>query len=172
MPSIGAPSDAPCKPGISIFRPRSLIPCARSSIQSLRLSRSSRMPRRRSWEILFSWPSATSSTKLRNQSSSSRSSLWSSMGLPSNDTVIDPSACSISRIAPLSSIFGVSSPSSMTSTIKSSPKESSSGAGCRMLGIRPGVIPIIQLPYRKSGLLLLLQTDECPLVRLLYLILP
>ena len=143
MPSTGAPSAVPWMPGISILRPRSFTPCARSSIQSLRLSMSSRMPRRRFSAISDRLESAISSTRLRNQLSSSRSLVFSSMGLPSSEMVIEPSACLISRMLPFSSIFALSL-SSMTSTIISStPGTSVSGAGWRKFRPSPGVIGIM-----------------------------
>ena len=99
MPSTGAPSALPPMPGTSIFRPSSLMPCARSSIQSLRLSLSSPMPRISSSAMRDSSAASILSTMLPNHSALSSLAL-SSTGLPSRLIVMEPSSCSTRMTLP------------------------------------------------------------------------
>ena len=143
MPSMGAPSPVPCKPGTSILRPSSLMPCARSSIHSLRLSRSSWTPRKRSSAMRVSSVLSIFSDRLSNHPSGWPStSSASAIGLPSSDRVMDPSPWSIFMIAPSSLISGMSPRSSSVCSICTSMSPTTSGSLApdrRMFGFKPDI---------------------------------
>ena len=172
MPSIGAPSDAPWMPGISSFKPRSFRPVARSSTHSRRLSRSSRMPRISSSEMLDSEPESISSTRLRNHSlAASASEVASSMGFPSSEIAMEPSGYSIRMMLPLSSISADCSFSAISTMTSSVDASGSSGGSWRIFGTRPGVTGMIN-SLQRAVIPSLPRSDGCPLEQLLYRFLP